>query len=144
MDSTRGKLPYYSQITKVNNSLKILYIPIIFQRPYTTRSTPQPVMCGALGVSCMRFGVSDTSHLKAAIILRYNDTISSVVITKALQIPKLQLSPCYQKCTISISIIKQVIKMIDRGYRLPPPPGLTKELYKIMIQCWYVQNFPAV
>ena len=27
--------------------------------------------------------------------------------------------------------------MIDDGYRLPPPPGLTKELYKITIQCWY-------
>ena len=31
----------------------------------------------------------------------------------------------------------QVIKMIDGGCRLPPPPGLPKELYKIMIQCWY-------
>ena len=27
--------------------------------------------------------------------------------------------------------------MVDKGYRLPPPPGLPKELYKIMIQCWY-------
>ena len=30
----------------------------------------------------------------------------------------------------------QAVKMIDEGYRLPPPPGLSKELYKIMIQCW--------
>ena len=30
----------------------------------TIRSTPQPVMCGVLGVSCMRYGVSDTNHLK--------------------------------------------------------------------------------
>ena len=35
----------------------------------------------------------------------------------------------------------QVIQMIDDGYRLPPPPGLTKELYKIMIQCWYILGF---
>ena len=32
---------------------------------------------------------------------------------------------------------KQAVKIIDDGYRLPPPPGLSKELYKIMIQCWY-------
>ena len=31
----------------------------------------------------------------------------------------------------------QTVKKVDKGYILPPPPGLTKELYKIMIQCWY-------
>ena len=35
-------------------------------------------------------------------------------------------------------VLLQVIKMADDGYRLPPPPGLPKELYKIMIQCWYI------
>ena len=38
-------------------------------RLYTIRSTPQPVMCGVLGVSCMRYGVSDTNHLKATPML---------------------------------------------------------------------------
>ena len=33
-------------------------------RPSTTKSTPLPVMCGALVVSCMRYGVSDINHLK--------------------------------------------------------------------------------
>ena len=32
----------------------------------------------------------------------------------------------------------QVIKMIDSGYRLPPPPGCPRALYNIMIACWYV------
>ena len=41
-------------------------------RLFTTRSTPLPVMCGALDVSCMRYGVLDTNHLKPTIILRYN------------------------------------------------------------------------
>ena len=31
----------------------------------TTRSTQQPVMCGVLGVSCMRYGALDTSLLRA-------------------------------------------------------------------------------
>ena len=45
-------------------------------------------------------------------------------------------------CTVGSNINKlyvtsfQAMKMVDKGYRLPPPPGLTKELYKIMIQCW--------
>ena len=30
--------------------------------------------------------------------------------------------------------------MVDKSYRLPPPPGLPKELYKIMIHCWYMYN----
>ncbi len=37
-------------------------------RPSTTRSTPLPVMCGALVVSCMRYGVSDTNRLKHALM----------------------------------------------------------------------------
>ena len=39
-------------------------------RPSTTRSTPQPVTCGALVVSCMRYGVLDTNHLKVTLIQR--------------------------------------------------------------------------
>ena len=35
-------------------------------RPFTTRSTPLPVMCGALAVSCMRYGALDANHLKSA------------------------------------------------------------------------------
>ena len=31
----------------------------------TTRSTPQPVTCGATVVSCMRYGVLDINLLKA-------------------------------------------------------------------------------
>ena len=41
----------------------------------TIRSTPQPVMCGVLGVSCMRYGVSDTNHLKATPIQTYVNII---------------------------------------------------------------------
>ena len=40
-------------------------------RPSTLGSTPLLVMCGALVVSCMRYGVSDTNHLKPIPIFRY-------------------------------------------------------------------------
>ena len=46
---------------------------LLFLRPFTTRSTPLPVMCGALDALCMRSGVSDTSHLNVTIILRYGN-----------------------------------------------------------------------
>ena len=32
--------------------------------------------------------------------------------------------------------IIQAAKMVEKGYRLPPPPGCSKELYKVMIRCW--------
>ena len=44
------------------------------------RSTLQPVMCGVLDVSCMRYGVSDTNHLKDTPTLRYFALLRSVVM----------------------------------------------------------------
>ena len=95
-------------------------------RPFTTRSTPQPVISGALVVSCMRYGVSDINHLKSILTQRY--------YTMKLE----TLNPfmtSYSYFSKSLTTI-QVIKMVDQGHRLPPTPGLTKELYKIMIGCW--------
>ena len=43
------------------------------QKPSTTRSTPLPAMCGALVVSCMRYGVSDTNRLKDTPMYRSAD-----------------------------------------------------------------------
>ena len=34
-------------------------------RPFTIRSTPQPVMCGVLVASCTRYGVLDINLMKA-------------------------------------------------------------------------------
>ena len=31
----------------------------------------------------------------------------------------------------------KVVKKIDSGYRLPPPPGCPLLVYQLMIQCWY-------
>ena len=57
---------------KLNGCPKYYSKILTFYRLSTTRNTPLPVMCGALDALCMRYGVSDTSHLKAIIILRYN------------------------------------------------------------------------
>ena len=35
------------------------------QRPFTTTNTLQPVMCGVMGVCCMRYGAWVTSYLRA-------------------------------------------------------------------------------
>ena len=34
----------------------------------------------------------------------------------------------------------EVIRKVDGGFRLPPPPGCPRDIYHIMIQCWYSQN----
>jgi serine/threonine protein kinase len=36
----------------------------------------------------------------------------------------------------------EVIRKVDSGFRLPPPPGCPRDIYHIMIQCWYVRNGP--
>ena len=33
---------------------------------------------------------------------------------------------------------RQVLKKVDKGIRLSPPPGCPKEMYRLMIQCWSV------
>ena len=35
----------------------------------------------------------------------------------------------------------QTIEKIDTGYRLPPPPGCPRAMYRMMIKCWYVCSY---
>jgi hypothetical protein len=78
--SQGGKVPVKWTAPEVNKkiilstNMKVFYrfqklLP--HTRPYTTRDTPPPVMCGALVVSCMRYGASDTSHLRIYPMLMY-------------------------------------------------------------------------
>ena len=46
--------------------------------------------------------------------------------------------PHTQYLSIFLLILPQALKLVDRGYRLPPPPGCPKALYELMIQCWWV------
>ena len=34
----------------------------------------------------------------------------------------------------------KVMKLVKRGYRLPPPPGCPKAMYELMINCWSVSR----
>ena len=38
-------------------------------------------------------------------------------------------------------IIIKMIKKLPTGYRLPPPPGCPRDIYQLMIQCWYVLQY---
>ena len=33
-------------------------------------------------------------------------------------------------------LLPQAMKLVDRGYHLPPPPGCPKAMYGLMIKCW--------
>ena len=85
----------------------------------TTRSTRQPVMCGVLGVSCMRYGVSDTNLSRDTQMFRYTPF-------------------CRRECALSCLDLFQAIKMVDGGQRLAPPPGCPRAIYKLMVNCWSV------
>ena len=90
------------------------------QKLLTTRNTPLPVMFGALAVCSMRYGVLDTSHLKA------------------FKIPQLDVHVMY--CRLDkMLLILQVIEIVDSGKRLPPPPGCSRVIYELMIKCWLVK-----
>ena len=39
---------------------------------------------------------------------------------------------------LKVLVPYKVVKKIDSGYRLPPPPGCPLLVYQLMIQCWYV------
>ena len=80
-------------------------------------------MCGALVVSCTRYGALVKSPSRSIAMWRLDTLLHSL----------------NHLLIVGYSHM-QVIRMIDDGYRLPPSPGLTKELYKIMIQCWSSLN----
>ena len=35
----------------------------------------------------------------------------------------------------------KALEKIDSGYRLPPPPGCPRTMYRMMISCWYGLNY---
>ena len=64
----------YGQFVSIEANHKYTTVTSMFMyifRHFTIRSTPLPVMCGALAVSCMRYGVSDTNLLRIVLIWRY-------------------------------------------------------------------------
>ena len=71
-----GQIPVKWTAPEVNIYLHFIHITtyLLNCRLCTIRSTPQPVMCGVLVVSCTRYGVSDTNHLKTTRMLRYITT----------------------------------------------------------------------
>ena len=53
-------------------------------RPFITRNTRLPVMCGHMGVCSMRYGVWDTSHLKNSRIMKLVNLGSSLKFSYCL------------------------------------------------------------
>ena len=42
----------------------------------------------------------------------------------------------YKHSPQSLTVKMQYLEKIMEGYRLPPPPGCSRAVYDIMIQCW--------
>jgi len=43
---------------------------------------------------------------------------------------------CYVCVSLCIYPFPKAMKLVERGYRLPPPPGCPKAMYELMINCW--------
>ena len=39
--------------------------------------------------------------------------------------------------------LMQVLKAFESGYCQPPPPGCPRNMYKLMVDCWWVQQWLA-
>ena len=54
----------------------------------------------------------------------------------------LTLNVCTSLCDLCFyclyNYLLQVIEKIESGYRLPPPPGCSRTIYRMMVKCWYV------
>ena len=62
--SSGGLIPIKWTAIEVSRAMQgIIMNTLMYNRHFISRSTPQPVMCGALVCSCMRYGVWDTNHL---------------------------------------------------------------------------------
>ena len=73
MYNTPGNLIYFFHLMQ--------HVTYLFFRPSTTRSTPPPVMCGALAAFCMRYGVLDTIPLKSTATLKSVSAITKSCIS---------------------------------------------------------------
>ncbi len=100
-------------------------------RHWISASTQQPVMYGALVVSCTRYGVWDTNHLKDLQIFRYANLwyrLSNYIFTEL----------CLFWFFIVFFPAWQCMQLVGSGFRLAPPPGCPRPLYELMIRCWWV------
>ena len=55
-----------------------------------------------------------------------------------MNIVSLTLNACVHLIYFSIVDLLQVMEKIESGYRLPPPPGCPRSIYRMMVKCWYV------
>ena len=42
---------------------------------------------------------------------------------------------------IATHVFSQVLHKLGKGFRLSPPPGSPRSIYKLMVDCWYVSQF---
>ena len=94
-------------------------------RPSYTSDTLLPVMCGAMDVSSTRYGVLDTSLLKALKLERFVICATPTATHTGFNSLKLY-----------VFADTQILQLVSKGYRLPPPSGCPKTIYNLMIDTW--------
>ena len=61
-----GMIPVKWTAPEVVEAILCIVYKSLIDRLFTSRSTPLLVMCGAMELSCMRYGVWDTNHLRTS------------------------------------------------------------------------------
>ena len=113
--------------TTATNPKEVWFLPNGWLlRQFCTRCTLQRVMCGAMGWWCTRYGHWDTSLLRSSALVRWVATfsLSNVIVMW-------QQSHCP---------LMQVLGAFETGYCQPSPPGCPINIYKLMMECWWVHQ----
>ncbi len=79
-----GKIPVRwtaPEVRTTNHTLIDIFCCCCCYRRSITRSTRQPVMCGALVVSCTRYGVWGTNHLKLSLTIKWARILYSLTVS---------------------------------------------------------------
>ena len=105
-------------------------------RHSSTTSTPPAVTFGAMEWSCLRYGHWDESHLRKRQLRRWVDVYNIVT-----SMHNLYSSP--RMCTLTVHLILlQIVQMFKskNGYCQAPPPGCPREIYAVMVKCWWEEG----
>ena len=58
--------------------------------------------------------------------------------TKVIRVTTLKVTDQASELkSYNIVLLLKAIEEVERGYRLPPPPGCSRAIYTVMIRCWY-------
>ena len=55
------------------------------------------------------------------------------------ELTNIEVKPRADSIKFYVYYRSKAIEKVDDGFRLPPPPGCPRTIYRVMMKCWYVE-----